>query len=58
MPKLRKKEAAFLKKSGAKNFFYAGAGLFERPRHRIQKSFWFFFFRKRTAAFCLKPDSL
>jgi hypothetical protein len=31
-----------LKENGAKNVCYAGAGLFEQPRHGIQKSFWFF----------------
>jgi hypothetical protein len=43
--------AAFLKKSGAKNFSYAGAGSFERPWPRLKKSFCFFFFRKRSASF-------
>jgi hypothetical protein len=31
--------ATFLKKSGAKNFYYSGAGMFERPWPRFKKVF-------------------
>jgi hypothetical protein len=31
--------AAFLKKSGAKNFYDSGAGIFERPWPRLTKVF-------------------
>jgi hypothetical protein len=33
--------AAFLKKSGAKNFCYPGAGMFWRQWPKLKKSFWF-----------------
>jgi hypothetical protein len=42
-----KKEAAFLKKSGAKNFYYAGAGILRHPRPKSKEVFCFFFFRKK-----------
>jgi hypothetical protein len=43
-----KKEAAFLKKSGAKNFYYSGAGILRRPWPKSKEVFWFFFVRKRV----------
>jgi hypothetical protein len=42
-----KQVAAFLKKSGAKNFFYAGAGMFDHPRPKVIKVFCFFFSKKK-----------
>jgi hypothetical protein len=37
--RIEREAAAFLKKSGAKNFYYAGAGMFERPWPRVKKVF-------------------
>jgi hypothetical protein len=37
--RIEREAAAFLKKSGAKNIFYAGAGSFERPWPRFTKVF-------------------
>jgi hypothetical protein len=51
---MHKQAAAFLKKSGAKNFFDTGSGAGQRQcqRHRtsIKKFFCFFLFTKRSAS--------
>jgi len=48
-----KQAAAFLKKSGAKNFCSFGALLFPQAQPQINKSFLLLFFKKEALSFPL-----